>query len=105
MEASQENQDGQTQDQAQDSQQEPQQDSQLQTPQADQPVPTEAERVENQDSPPVEAAPARVPDQERYDQRESERDAARDLHNERTAAGVPRPTEAEVQAEREQDQS
>lgn len=118
-------------EQAQDSQQEPQDDSQLQTPQGDQPIPTEDEPTQDtSDAQPVEQAPGAVDQDARQAQREADREAAqrahnersgggeindgeiseaRDLHNERAAtdpaAGVPRPTESEVQAEGAQDQS
>lgn len=103
--------------QAQDSQFEPQQDSQLQTPQADQPVPAEEER-QQQEAPvgpeatvgpsgqPAEGTvsgstfPSNEDQQATYDQQQAELEAERQLHNERTGGGDV--AEGELQAQRDE---
>lgn len=80
------------------SQETPTQDSGLQTPQPDQPVPTEAERSA-QDAQPTESAPARDQVAEQA-QRESDLEAQRREHNERTGGGDV--NENELQAQRDE---
>lgn len=104
----------------QDSQQEPQQDSGLQTPQPDQPVPTEAERQAAEQTVPEPGPQATVgpsgqvaegtvsapqyptneEQQAQADQREQDLETARREHNERTGGGEIR--EGELQAQREE---
>lgn len=103
------------QDQPVESQEQPTQDSQLQTPQPDQPAPTEAERQEQVDGPTAEAGPSGQPaegtvtapsfptNQDQLDaeaQRQAERDAQRQEHNARTGGGEVQ--EGEVQAQRDE---
>lgn len=93
------------------SQEQATQDSQLQTPQGDQPVPSEAERqaaaeasgTEQAPNPaydpqPTESAPVERPDQvEEAAQRESDLEAQRRAHNERTGGGEVREGELDQQ--------
>lgn len=97
------------QDEAQVSQETPGQDSALQTPQADQPVPTEnkrdgegqvtqpAEGTQDESAPP---APDSRPDAYQQEaQREVERQEQRQVHNERTGGGDVTTTERVEQRE------